>query len=91
MIDDDETYGLATVTGVQMVTSPSVSTPSVTSPAEGTKSSKGTYVETLKKMEADCLKDLENAFEETGKKAQAESDKIWAELNADFAEEEKGA
>lgn len=51
-------------------------------------SSEGSYAETLKKMEADCLKDLEKAFEETGKKAKVESEKIWGELNAEFAEDE---
>lgn len=71
-----------------MVTSPSVSTPSVSS-APGGKFGEGSYVETLKKMEEECLKDLEKAFEETGKKAQAESDKIWAELNAELAEDKK--
>lgn len=48
-------------------------------------SSESKYGAALKKMEAECLADLEKAFDETAKKAQAESDKIWGELEAEFA------
>lgn len=74
------------VGSVQMVTSPGVSTPAVSSsPVE---SSEAKYTETLKKMEADCLKDLETAFDETAKKAKSESDKIWADLDAELDDED---
>lgn len=52
-------------------------------------SSEATYTAALKKMEADCLADLEKAFDETGKKAKAESEKIWKALEAEFAEDDK--
>ena len=59
------------------------------STAEGGKlvSSEATYTAALKKMEAESLADLEKAFEETAKKAKAESDKIWGDLEAEFAED----
>lgn len=67
-----------------MVTSPGVSTAAVTSaPGEG--SSEATYTAALKKMEAESIADLEKAFDETAKKAKAESDKIWANLEEEFA------
>ncbi|CAM9140732.1 unnamed protein product [Scytosiphon promiscuus] len=75
----------------QMVTSPGVSTtPAVASPADGGKmvSSEEKYTATLKKMEADSLADLEKAFDETAKKAKEASDKIWGDLEAEFAEDE---
>eukprot|EP00752_Nemacystus_decipiens_P016387 g14649.t1 len=73
---------------LQMVTSPGVNTASVTSAAEGKMaSSEATYTAALKKMEAECMADLEKAFDETAKKAKAESDKIWGDLEAEFAED----
>lgn len=72
---------------MQMVTSPGVSPPAVSSPS--TSSSEATYTEALKKMEEECLADLEKAFDDTAKLAQVESDKIWAELNAEFAEDDE--
>lgn len=71
-----------------MVSSPGVSTPSVSSPTGSMASSESVYTDALKKMEADCLADLEKAFDETAKTAKAESDKIWGELNAEFAEDD---
>lgn len=74
---------------LQMVTSPGVSTAAVTSaPEGGASSSEATYTAALKKMEAESLADLEKAFDETAKKAKAESDKIWANLEAEFAEDD---
>lgn len=71
-----------------MVTSPGVNTASVTSSAEGKMAtSEATYTAALKKMEAECIADLEKAFDETAKKAKAESDKIWGDLEAEFAED----
>lgn len=70
-----------------MVTSPGVA--AVTSTAEGGMgSSEATYTAALKKMEAECMADLEKAFDETAKKAKAESDKIWSDLEAEFAEDD---
>ena len=51
-------------------------------------STEAVYIEALKKMEAECLADLEKAFDETAKTAKAESDKIWGELNAEFADDD---
>lgn len=76
---------------VQMVTSPGVSTtPAVATPADGGKmvSSEEKYTATLKKMEEESITDLEKAFEETAKKAKEASDKIWGDLEAEFAEDE---
>lgn len=72
---------------MQMVTSPGVSSPAVSSPSVS--SSEATYTEALQKMEKECLADLEKAFDETAKQAQTESDKIWADLNAEFAEDDQ--
>lgn len=49
--------------------------------------SEETYTAALKKMEAESLAELEKAFDETAKKAKAESDKIWGDLEAEFAED----
>ncbi|CAM9335105.1 unnamed protein product [Hapterophycus canaliculatus] len=76
---------------MQMVTSPGVSTtPAVASPAGGGNmvSSEEAYTATLKKMEAESIADLEKAFDETAKKAKEASDKIWGDLEAEFAEDE---
>lgn len=67
--------------------------PDVASTAEGGKlaSSEAVYTAALKKMEAESLADLEKAFEETAKKAKAESDKIWGDLEKEFAEDAASA
>lgn len=74
-----------------MVTSPGVSTAAVTSAPEGMSSSEATYTAALKKMEAESIADLEKAFDETAKKAKAESEKIWANLEAEFAQDDSEA
>lgn len=71
-----------------MVTSPGVSTPAVSSPTGAMASTESVYTDALKKMEQECLADLEKAFDETAKTAKAESEKIWGELNAEFAEDD---
>lgn len=71
-----------------MVTSPGIDTTAVASAVEMKMvPSEATYTAALKKMEAECMADLEKAFDETAKKAKAESDKIWGDLEAEFAED----
>lgn len=67
-----------------MVTS---ATPAVSTDGGKMVSNEETYTAALKKMEAESLAELEKAFEETAKKAKAESDKIWGDLEAEFAQD----
>ncbi|CAM9552770.1 unnamed protein product [Ectocarpus sp. 6 AP-2014] len=69
---------------IQMVTS---ATPAVSTGGGKMVSNEETYTAALKKMEAESLAELEKAFEETAKKAKAESDKIWGDLEAEFAQD----
>ena len=86
--DNPVLFALFWTASVQMVSSPGVSPPSVSTPAGSMASTEAVYIEALTKMEAECLADLEKAFDETAKTAKAESDKIWGELNAEFADDD---